>query len=96
MAPHAGGFVVDHAIQAVGYGVDGTTPYWTVRNSWGSGWGEGGYIRILRGDASKKDCGTDSSPSAGDGCAGGPDSITVCGECGILSDTSYPTGAKLA
>lgn len=25
------------------------TPYWIVRNSWGSFWGEGGWFRIIRG-----------------------------------------------
>jgi C1A family cysteine protease len=36
---------VDHCVQAVGY----TDSYWIVRNSWGTGWGEKGYIRIARG-----------------------------------------------
>jgi len=32
----------------VGWGTDATTAqdYWIVRNSWGTGWGEAGYIRI--------------------------------------------------
>jgi C1A family cysteine protease len=37
---------VDHCVQAVG--VD-TTSYWKVRNSWGTSWGEGGYIRLSYG-----------------------------------------------
>jgi len=37
---------VDHCVQAVG--VD-TAGYWKVRNSWGTGWGEGGYIRLAYG-----------------------------------------------
>ena len=68
-----------------------------MRNSWSSDWGEDGYIRILRAaDAAHEKCGTDTDPDQGDGCKGGPSSIKVCGECAILSDSSYPTGGKLA
>jgi cathepsin L len=37
---------LDHAVIVVGWGVEGTTEYWTVRNSWGASWGEAGYIRM--------------------------------------------------
>jgi len=40
---------LDHAILIVGYGVDGGVPFWNVRNSWGTAWGEAGYFRIIRG-----------------------------------------------
>jgi len=36
------GTSLDHAITAVGYGSD----HYIVRNSWGTGWGEKGYVRI--------------------------------------------------
>ena len=37
---------IDHAILAVGYGQEDNTWYYIVKNSWGSSWGEDGYIRI--------------------------------------------------
>lgn len=40
---------VDHCVQAVG--VDASTNgFWKVRNSWGTDWGEEGYIYLAYGD----------------------------------------------
>jgi len=41
---------LDHCVQAVGYDISGSTPFWIVRNSWGTSWGESGYIRLQYGD----------------------------------------------
>ncbi|CAF1934847.1 unnamed protein product [Rotaria magnacalcarata] len=51
----------NHAVVIVGYGVDTATniPYWKVRNSWGSNWGDSGYFRIRRG---VNMCGIESGP----------------------------------
>jgi len=39
---------INHAVNVVGYGREGGKDFWLVRNSWGTGWGESGYIRLIR------------------------------------------------
>ena len=37
---------LDHATNVVGWGTSGSTDYWIMRNSWGTTWGEQGYMRV--------------------------------------------------
>ncbi|KDO32335.1 hypothetical protein SPRG_02814 [Saprolegnia parasitica CBS 223.65] len=37
---------LDHAVTIVGYGVANGVPVWKIRNSWGTKWGEGGYMLL--------------------------------------------------
>ncbi len=60
------GTVSDHVFLAVGYGTDSDgLNYWIVKNSWGSGWGEKGYIRMQRYGPSNTSgiCGMNSGAS---------------------------------
>merc|ERR1711953_1374379 len=40
---------INHAVTTVGYGNQDSVDFWTVKNSWGTGWGLAGYILMERG-----------------------------------------------
>ena len=39
---------LNHAVTVIGYGSSKDLDYWIIKNSWGDGWGEGGYFRLQR------------------------------------------------
>jgi cathepsin L len=66
---------INHSVQLVGMGTEGKLEYWIVRNSWGTEWGEQGYIRLLKNN---------------NFTCGERDGIKICGTCGILYQGTYP------
>jgi len=59
------GTSLDHSVEIIGYGSQNGVDYWIVRNSWGSSWGEDGYVRIKK-TSSTNDigiCGVAAEPS---------------------------------
>ena len=57
LPPTACGTSLNHAVLAVGFNNTATPPYWIIKNSWGTDWGEGGFIRL---EKTKSTCGIGS------------------------------------
>lgn len=80
----------NHAVLITGYGqevdrqANTTTKYWIARNSWGTNWGEDGYIRIQRHD----DDDDDVRKSSG-GVCGIAKSASVALGGRLLGDSSF-------
>ena len=66
---------LDHGVLLVGYGSSNGQDYYIMKNSWGTTWGESGYMRMGRGN----------DPATGKPYNGG------AGQCGVLMEGSYPT-----
>merc|ERR1712110_1295645 len=48
---------IDHGVLAVAFGSSDGQKTYTIKNSWGSDWGENGYIRFARRDSGVGMCG---------------------------------------
>jgi len=93
----SGRFTVNHAVTLTGYQEPkaGNLGFWRIKNSWGESWGERGYLRVEMKANEEEHCGWDEDPQVGIACDGGPSRVWVCGTCGILYDSVYPTGVHL-
>jgi len=85
---------VNHVVVLVGYGTDEELgDYWLIRNSWGTGYGENGYIRLAR--ESEEVCGIDNTPLDGQACLSQNVPTKVCGQCAVAYDGAYPLNARV-
>lgn len=59
------GTSLNHGVLAVGYGTENGVDYWLVKNSWGTSWGDKGYVKIGRSSSTNDPgiCGISKQPS---------------------------------
>lgn len=94
---NVGDFTVNHAVTLTGYKErhGSEMGYWVIKNSWGDTFGENGYIRVELKDNEQEHCGWDNHSHDGLACDGDPDRVWVCGTCGVLYDSLYPSAPTI-
>jgi KDEL-tailed cysteine endopeptidase len=88
---------VNHAVTVVGFGEDPALgPYWTIKNSWGTLWGEHGYVRLFRDRSLARGlCGINSQAFVPHASADAPPCVDCppAPPCGTHGHTACPTPA---
>ncbi|GJP59109.1 hypothetical protein CLOP_g7658 [Closterium sp. NIES-67] len=92
---------VNHAVLLVGYAVEGSAsspfslpaPFWVIRNSWGSGWGDAGHM-LMDMQSGPGVCGINTLPglfpilrSAADPC--GSKSVQLAASPGVAASNAF-------
>jgi C1A family cysteine protease len=56
------GTQLDHAVLLVGYGVEDDKEFWIMKNSWGTTWGDAGYMKMVQNGDGAGQCGVMMDP----------------------------------